>query len=108
MLITIHNLHKEQPENHDTDFICDRRSPVGNPFFIGKDGDRDEVCDRYEKYVRVTTRQDFHSFIDSLVIVLEKYKTLRLFCWCMPERCHLETIKILVEERVSERDNVLP
>lgn len=108
MTITIHNLHSEQPTNHDTDFIIDRRSPVGNPFFIGKDGDRDEVCDKYETYAHATKSPAFNSFIDSLVKVVEIYRELRLFCWCVPRRCHAETVKKLVEEKLNAGDIILP
>ena len=29
---------------------CGRPSPLGNPFVIGRDGTRDEVCDKYEAW----------------------------------------------------------
>jgi len=30
---------------------CGRGSPYGNPFVIGRDGDRDQVCERFEREV---------------------------------------------------------
>ena len=30
---------------------CGRPSPLGNPFIIGRDGTRDEVCDKYEAWL---------------------------------------------------------
>jgi hypothetical protein len=30
---------------------CGRGSPYGNPFKIGIDGDRDDVCDKFEKNI---------------------------------------------------------
>jgi Domain of unknown function (DUF4326) len=30
---------------------CGRGSPYGNPFVIGRDGDRDQVCERFERGV---------------------------------------------------------
>jgi hypothetical protein len=33
---------------------CGRGSPYGNPFVIGRDGDRDQVCERFEREVLPT------------------------------------------------------
>lgn len=69
---------------------CDRYSDWGNPFEMGKDGNRDEVCDNYEGH--------YLPFKPSL---LSKVKTLRgkaLGCWCAPERCHCDTLKQLADE----------
>ena len=57
----------------------DRKSPFGNPFIIGTDGDRDAVCDKYEEYF--TSRPD-------LVKRIFELKGMVLGCWCYPERCH--------------------
>lgn len=51
----------------------------GNPFEIGKDGDRDEVCDLYEKYFWMKK---------SLYNNIEKLKGKLVVCSCTPERCH--------------------
>ncbi len=56
-----------------------RGSPWGNPFVIGKDGDRDEVCDRFEREVLPT-------------LDLEPLRGRDLICWCKPARCHGDSI----------------
>ena len=33
---------------------CGRGSPYGNPFVIGRDGDRDQVCEHFEREVLPT------------------------------------------------------
>ena len=57
-----------------------RGSPWGNPFVIGKDGDRDTVCDKYAAMV------ESDPAFKSRVIANLKGKDL--VCFCKPQRCH--------------------
>ncbi len=61
------------------DVRIDRSSKYGNPYRIGSDGNRDEVCDKYMVYL--LGRVD-------LLRSLEELRGLRLGCWCKPLRCH--------------------
>ena len=69
--------------------------PFGNPFIIGKDGNRDQVCDQFEEYLN--TRTDDHPLIRELQKLYELIKetdnTVVLRCYCSPKRCHAESIK---------------
>lgn len=66
------------PQNAD---YCGRGSIAGNPFVIGIDGDRDEVCDKYEQWA---PQQDwFEDFI-------ERIRGRDLLCFCAPKRCHCD------------------
>lgn len=56
-----------------------RGSPYGNPFVIGIDGDRDEVCRRFECEVLPTLDVDALRGSD-------------LVCFCAPARCHGDSI----------------
>jgi hypothetical protein len=56
-----------------------RGSRWGNPFRIGRDGTRDEVCDRFECEI-----------LPSLDVSELKGKNLR--CYCAPLRCHGDAI----------------
>lgn len=56
-----------------------RGSPHGNPFRIGLDGDRDAVCDRFEREVLPT--------LDVSIL-----RGLDLVCFCKPKRCHGDSI----------------
>jgi len=58
----------------------DRTSKWGNPFILGPDGDRDRVCDSFEKHY--APNKD--SFIESAHELNGKV----LCCHCYPERCH--------------------
>ena len=62
------------------DIYIGRGSKWGNPFIIGKDGDRDEVCDLYEKqYINNPT---------FIATVKQNLKGKDLVCFCAPKRCH--------------------
>lgn len=56
-----------------------RGSPWGNPFKIGPDGTRDEVCDRFEREVLPA-------------LDLEPLRDKALVCFCAPQRCHGDSI----------------
>ena len=69
-----------------------RGSMWGNPFVIGRDGDRDEVCEKYEAMLA--------SQIDSGSISIQDLAALHgkdLVCFCAPKRCHGDTLIIAAE-----------
>lgn len=68
------------------DYYGGRGSLLGNPYEIGKDGTRDEVCDRYEIW--------FAFLLKSAVFrrELENLRGKKLGCFCKPQRCHLDTV----------------
>lgn len=57
-----------------------RGSPWGNPFVIGQDGSRDDVCNKYEKMVENNPKLKAR--------VREKLRGKSLVCFCKPARCH--------------------
>lgn len=67
-----------------------RGTPWGNPFVIGRDGDRAEVIARYRRYL-FGERPD-------LVARLDELRGMRLACWCAPKPCHGD---VLVAELVA-------
>jgi hypothetical protein len=74
---TVHNKH-HRTAPADAVYIG-RGSPWGNPWVIGKDGDRDAVCDRFER--------------DTLPgLDLEPLRGKDLVCYCKPARCHGDSI----------------
>lgn len=58
---------------------CGRGGPYGNKFVIGKHGNRDMVCDRFEQEQLPT--MDVSALRD---------KDLK--CFCKPHRCHCDAI----------------
>ena len=68
------------------DIYIGRPSMWANPYIIGKDGDRDEVCEKFRRYL--LTRDDLLGLLPSLA-------GKRLYCYCDPLRCHGD---VLIEE----------
>ncbi len=67
------------------------KSIWGNPYKIGEDGNRQEVIDKYEKYLcELLLQPEYQEEIKKL-----KGKTLG--CWCKPLACHGDIIKKYVE-----------
>lgn len=71
------NKHTEKSLLHG--IYCGRGSPYGNPFVIGKDGNRDEVCNRFEKEILPT-------------LDVSALRGKNLVCYCAPLRCHCDAI----------------
>lgn len=71
---------------------CGRGSPYGNPFVIGKDGSRDEVCDKFE--LEILPRLDVKSL-----------RGKDLICFCAPLRCHCDAILKKANMATDETNN---
>ena len=74
------------------DIYIGRPSKWGNPFSIGKDGTREQVIEKYRKWI---LKQDF------LLNSLDELKDKTLGCWCKPKACHGDILVELVNEKVS-------
>jgi hypothetical protein len=63
---------------------CGRPSEFGNPFVIGKDGNRDEVIRKFETWFRQSPER------------VERARKLlndkNLICWCAPLACHCDVL----------------
>ena len=81
--ITIHN--KRANTAPDDAVYIGRGSAWGNPFVIGRDGTRDDVCDRFEREVLPT-------------LDLEPLRGKHLVCWCKPARCHGDAMLRVLEK----------
>jgi hypothetical protein len=69
------------------DVRVDRKSKWGNPFVIGRDGDRSEVIAKHKAHL--------WGRIKSGEVTLEELADLhdkRLGCWCAPCDCHGDTL----------------
>lgn len=62
-----------------------RPSPWGNPFSIGKDGDRDEVIAKYIAWL--------HENPDFVARARRELAGKDLICWCAPCKCHGELLR---------------
>lgn len=70
------------------DVYIGRPSKWGNPFVIGKDGDRETVLRKYREWIR--TQPD-------LLAALPELKGKTLGCWCKPRACHGDVLAELAD-----------
>ncbi len=61
------------------DVYIGRPSKWGNPFTIGKDGDREEVIRKYIDWLESQPK---------LLAAIHELKGKVLGCWCSPNACH--------------------
>jgi len=74
------------------DVYIGRGSKWGNPFVIGKDGNRDDVIKKYSHYLKRQIAQGEVTKQDLLSL-----RNKRLGCFCKPKPCHGDIIKKAVE-----------
>ncbi|ATZ80756.1 hypothetical protein BMW23_0710 [Bodo saltans virus] len=66
-----------------------------NPYKITNTNTRDEVLEKYEKYITEKIKNE------NLHEQLKKLKGKNLGCWCKPEKCHGD-ILLKIIEKVNE------
>lgn len=66
-----------------------RGSKWGNPFVIGPDGTRDEVCEKHKKWLWKQVKAGEVSLQE-----LAELHGKDLVCFCAPKRCHGETLEL--------------
>lgn len=66
-----------------------RGTLFGNPFVIGKDGNRTEVIEKYKEYLKDRILSD-EEFTDELFLLYNTGKDL--ICCCAPQPCHGDVI----------------
>lgn len=81
--------------NYSTTNLVDIMRPglFGNPFTIGKDGNRDEVVEKHLLYIKERVEKE--------PVFRQEIKELfgkNLLCCCAPKRCHGDNLKLLCEE----------
>lgn len=76
-MVNVYNRHYPYPSNT---LYIGRGTIAGNPFIIGIDGTRDEVCDKYERKI------ENDPILKAKLI--EFCRGRNLLCSCKPKRCH--------------------
>ena len=77
--MTIPVVHTKKEPVLAGDVYIGRPSPYGNPFAIGPDGSREEVIEKYRRWLEARPE---------LVSQLAAENPKRLRCWCYPASCH--------------------
>ena len=70
------------------DVFIGRPSKWGNPFIIGRDGDRLEVIEKYQKWLKTQPH---------LLGSLDELRGKRLGCFCSPLPCHGDILRVLAD-----------
>lgn len=90
----LHKVEKSEKVVHckkaKFDVYIGRPHKWGNPFIIGKDGDRNEVIDKYRKWIMRSP-----AMLDSLHELDGKV----LGCWCRPHNCHGDVLVELIAKQ---------
>ena len=100
-MIEIVNMH-ERKYVHDPlngYFRVDRWSPLGNPYIMYSEEDRDRVCDAYEGIFQEMLKNIPRAmrYLNTILDYYRLHGKVYLVCWCSPLRCHAETIKKWLE-----------
>jgi len=72
------------------DVYIGRPGPWGNPFEIGKDGDREEVVEKYAEWLLAQP--------ELVEKAKQELKGKVLGCWCAPKLCHGNILEQIANE----------
>jgi hypothetical protein len=103
MVEVVHCRRCYPPWGKPGDVMIDRTTKWGNPFLLGRDGDRDAVCNAYERYFREMEAR-------GALNIAELFTAQRLGCWCKPQRCHGDYLKKRIDQAMGNNyvDEVRP
>lgn len=101
-MIRIINLENYKLNDGEILIKVDRSSYLGNLFFMKSEYERNEVCDNYKIYFYEQLALNNKKFMRTLLDIanISKEHDVALGCWCYPKRCHAETIKNYIENKI--------
>lgn len=82
------NLKTASPEELEFAVRIDRKTPWGNPYRIGPDGDREAVIEKYQRHL-LDRIESGEQTLESLAALSGR----DLACWCAPKPCHGQVLK---------------
>lgn len=86
-----------------------RPSTLGNPFVIGKDGDRLEVITKYRRWLWKEMQHQGSVYRKLLDLKQQAIiGDLNLICYCHPKPCHADVIKNCLAWLIQEDRQVAP
>jgi hypothetical protein len=105
--IEIVNISKNKKVKEEKNYVyCGRGSALGNPFAMKNytKEERDRVCDEYEIYIEkeIKTNQKIKNQLNIIWNIARKEGSVKLGCFCAPQRCHCETIQKILENKFQE------
>ena len=82
-----------------------RPSPLGNPFKLERESDRESVIERYEVWLheKIRTRNKVVcDELNRLYKIARDSGVLELLCWCAPKRCHADVIRFVLLKQLKK------
>lgn len=79
------------------DVYIGRGSKWGNPFVIGKDGNREQVIERFREHLWQQIKSG-----DVTINELKELNGKRLGCFCKPLPCHGDVIQLAVQWAMNQ------
>jgi hypothetical protein len=100
MTATSHTITIGNKRRGDHGVYIGRPSALGNPFQIGRDGDRATVIRRYETWLaaQLKNAESAASADVRRLAKLAQQRDICLVCWCYPLPCHGDIIKRAIEQ----------
>lgn len=84
--------------------VVDRTSGLGNPFHVTYGQTRLDAIAKYEVWLREQLKsKNRASVLFSKLLKLAEHNDIELVCWCVPEDCHANVIKSLLEEELTKK-----
>lgn len=83
-----------------------RPGPLGNPFKLGHESDRNAVIEGYEAWLkqRIAARDKaVCDGLNRLYRIARDEGELELVCWCAPKPCHADVIRRVLLETLAGR-----
>lgn len=77
------------------EWICRGRSPLGNPFAMATESDREIVIGKYKKWLFDAFKSGNQPVIREMRRLYDLSKSqeeITLICWCAPKACHGDVI----------------
>lgn len=90
----------------DCDYRADRKTPLGNPFKMYSEDQRDSVCDQYQNMFDYKIADFDPTYIywlrDIKQKAIESGKPIfKIGCHCAPRRCHVDTIVNFLNNHIN-------
>lgn len=110
MDITVLNKRQalSEPLPGTTRVYVGRPSPLGNPYAIGRDGDRSDVVAKYRRWLHDNLESPEVKRALNGLLHDARQGPLELVCWCAPLACHADVIasalRWLDERYTAERE----
>lgn len=101
--IPIHVANKKNNPQGNTHYVG-RPTALGNPFLLGRDGNREEVIDEYSEWLNVMLQDpdsEQSRELGKLMASAREHEELTLVCWCAPAACHADVVREVLTERLN-------